>query len=377
MLLKKTVNILFFSFNTIFSYSQIDNSNLFSANTDSILKPQTVIGFVFENTNYLKNTEYKSNIEQGATWAGSQFHPQIVLKDKNKFSFKAGIFIQKDFGNNSFRNLIPTYTFSYATNNIKVNFGTLEGSLDHNLIEPIYAIENYIDKRIENGLQFKGKYKKLTFDNWIDWEKMIYRTSKTQEIFTTGFCNTLNIFNNDNFKLNVPVQIIARHHGGEIYAYPHVPIKTQFDFAYGTSFKFLSPKNKKNYLKLDVFFTFYEDLSPTKADSFFDGTGQFITLSYKKNNTTIMINYWDAHQYISPLAEPILVSKSREYPGIYIQYRKMAMFRLFYEIKKKNTWALVARVNNIYDFSEKSYNNSVDVFFKYNFGYSFRSRRLL
>lgn len=377
MHLKKIAHIVFFCCYAVFSFSQIDNSYLFSANADSLLKPNTKIGFIFENTNYLKNTEYKSDVEQGATWAGSQFHPQIVLRDRNKFSFKAGIFIQKDLGNNSFRTLIPTYTLTYTAKNAKINFGTLEGSLDHNLIEPIYAIENFIDKRIENGLQFKGKFKRLTFDNWVDWEKMIYRNSKSQEVFTAGFSNTLSIVDNKFFKINVPVQIIARHHGGEIYAQPHVPIQSQFDFAYGTSFKFISTKNKKDYLKLDVFFTYYEDLSPSKADSFVDGTGQFFTLSYKKNNTTIMLNYWDSHQFISPLAEPILVSSSREYPGIYIQYRKMAMLRFFYEIANKNSWSLVARVNNIYDFSEKSYNNSVDVFFKYNFGYNFRSRRLL
>lgn len=81
------------------------------------------------------------------------------------------VFLQKDFGNNKFRTVIPTYTISYTNSNVKVNFGTLDGSLEHKLIEPMYAIENFIDKRIENGLQIKGKYKRLTYDQWIDWEK--------------------------------------------------------------------------------------------------------------------------------------------------------------------------------------------------------------
>ena len=373
MHIKKLILSIFYCINAQLAFTQIDNSNLYSLNTDSILNPNTSIGFVLENTNYLKNTEYKSNIEQGATWAGSQFHPQLLLKTKKFFSFKAGIFIQKDLGNNSFRTLIPTYTLTYTAKNTKVNFGTLEGSLDHSLIEPFYAIENYIDKRIENGIQIKGKYKKWTFDNWVDWEKMIYRTSKTQEVFTAGISSNLALINKDYFKFNIPVQILARHHGGEIYSQPHLPIQSQFDFAYGTSLKFIN-NNKKDYLKLDIFFTFYEDISPTKVDSFFDGTGQFFTLSYKKNNVIVMLNYWDAHQFISPLAEPIMLSKSREYPGDYIQYRKMAMLRLFYEISSNNKWSFVARVNNIYDFSEKSYSNSVDMFFKYNFGYNIKRR---
>ena len=372
---KNTVCLIFFCICALFAFPQIDNSYLYSINTDSILKPNTTKAFIFENTNYLKNTEYKSNIEQGATWAGSQFHPQFLLKTKNQFSFKAGVFIQKDLGNNSFRKLIPTYTLSYTAKNIKVNFGTIEGSLDHNLIEPFYAIENYIDKRIENGIQIKGKYKKFTCDQWVDWEKMIYRNSNSQEVFTAGISSNTCLIDKKYFKLNFPVQILVRHNGGEIYSQPHLPIKSQFNFAYGTSFKFLF-NNKNDYLKLDLYFTFYEDISPTKADSFIDGSGQYFSLSYKKNNFTTMLNYWDAHQYISPLAEPIMLSKSREYPGDYIQYRKMAMLRFFYQLKASNNWALIARINNIYDFSENSYNNSVDIFFKYNFGYSFKRKML-
>lgn len=373
MYAKKIVYFFIILLNFSFAFSQIDNSYLYTLTPDSLLKPQTTKAFLFECTNYIKNTEYKSNVEQGATWVGSQFHPQLYFKTKSKFSFKAGFFIQKDLGNNSFRTLIPTYTFTYTNKNIKVNFGTLDGSLDHNLLEPLYATENYIDKRIENGLQFKGKLKKLSFDNWIDWEKMIYRVSTSQEIFTAGTSCNLSLISSERFTVNLPFQMLVRHHGGEIYKQPHFPIKSQFDFAYGTSFK-LTSLNKKDYIKLDAFFTFYKDISPTKADSFFDGTGQYFTLSYKKNNCTVMLNYWDAHQFISPLAEPIMLSKSREYPGIYMQYRKMAMFRFFYEITNNKMWSLVARINNLYDFSEKSYNNSIDMFFKYNFGYNFRNR---
>jgi hypothetical protein len=79
-----------------------------------------------------------------------------------------------------------------------------------------------------------------------------------------------------------------------------------------------------------------------------------------------MLNYWDAHQYISPLGEPYYVSKSREYIGDYRQYRKMWMLRLMYERKINDNFAIVARLNNIYDVSEKEYNNSIEFFLRFN-----------
>ncbi len=351
------------------SHSQLDNSLLSNANSDSLISHQTKFGFLIDNVNYLRNTEYQSTIEQGATWAGTQIWPSAIYRYNDKLSFKAGFFLQKDFGNTNFRTLIPTYTVSYTTKNIKVNFGTLDGSLDHKLIEPMYGIENFIDKRIENGLQIKGKYKRFTFDQWLDWEKMIYRTSNIQEQFTAGFSSNLNLIDKKNLKWNIPIQITGRHVGGEIYTGPHNNIKTQFNFAYGTQITLNRPGKIVDKIDLQGFITYYEDLAPSKADSFIDGTGQFLALTLRMKHFGIMLNYWDAHQYIAPLGEPYYVSKSRENAGDYLQYRKMVMLRFLYERPLWDHFSLVARLNNIYDLSEKQFNNVMEVYFKFSIGF--------
>ncbi len=321
-----------------------------------------------DNVNYVRNTEYKSDIEQGATWAGTQLWPSAYYRYNKALSFRAGLFIQKDFGTTTFRNLIPTYTLTYSTKNLKINFGTLDGSLDHKLIEPLYATENFIDKRIENGLQMKGKYKRLTFDQWIDWEKMIYRTSTTQEKFTVGFSGNIKCIDLKNFKLKIPIQVVGRHVGGEIYAQPHPVIKTQFNFAYGLHLTQKMPHNFIDKIDFQGFVTFYEDLITAKSDSFIDGTGQYIALSFHHKYVGLMFNYWDAHQFISPLGEPLYQSKSREYPGDYRQYRKMLMARLLVERRIWEHATFVGRLNIIYDLSEKQLNNIAEVYFKFNIG---------
>lgn len=364
-------NLLFlftFLLISLHSYSQLDNSYLFNANSDSLISPSSKFGFLIDNVNYIRDTEYHSDIEQGATWAGTQIWPSAVYRYNKNISFKGGIFLQKDFGNNKFRTVIPTYTISYTNSNVKVNFGTLDGSLEHKLIEPMYAMENFIDKRIENGLQIKGKYKRLTYDQWIDWEKMIYRTSTTQEQFTVGFSGKFSAIDKKNFQWAFPVQITGRHNGGEIYAQPHNNIKTQFNFAYGTTITQNRPGKLIDKIDFQGYLTFYEDLSPTKADSFRDGTGQFLALIMRMKNFGIIMNYWDVHQYIAPLGDPYYVSKSREYPGDYSQYRKMVMLRLMYERKLWDNFTLVGRLNTIYDFSEKAKNMVMEVYLKFNIG---------
>lgn len=353
------------------SQAQLNNSFLYTANSDSLIDKNARFGYFVDNVNYIRNTEYHSIIEDGATWAGTQIWPQATYRYNNNIVFKAGVFIQKDFGNNNFRTLIPTYTLAYTKNNLKVNFGTIDGSLDHNLIEPLYAMENFIDKRIENGLQVKGNNKRLKYDVWIDWEKMIYRNSTTPEKFTTGVSSALKLVDKSNFKLSLPFQALLSHQGGEIYSEPHTNIKTQLNLAYGLHFTKTIPQGVIDKIDFQGYLTFYEDMAPSKADSFFDGTGQYFALTLSKKNFGVMLNYWDAHQFISPIGEPLYLSKSRVNDEIYIQYRKMAMLRFLYEVKVWPNFTIVGRLNNIYNFSEKQFDNVVEVYAKFNIGGQF------
>ena len=366
--MKKFLSLLYLLSGAFYGHSQINNSLLFSADSDSLIDKKAKFGFLVDNVNYVRNTEYHSEIEHGATWAGTQIWPQIVFRYNEHLIFKGGVFLQKDFGNNKFRTPLPTYTLTYTRNRLKVNFGTLDGSLDHKLIEPLYAMENYIDKRMENGFQVKGNFRYLGFDTWVDWEKMIYRDSRSPEKFTAGLSADLKLINKPRVSWTFPVQTLIKHQGGEIYAPPHSNIKTQFNLACGTRFTRKMPGRVIDKVDFQGFLTFYEDLAPTKADSFFDGSGQFVALTLYHQYFGVMLNYWDAHQYIAPLGEPLFVSKSRAEEGVYRQYQKMVMLRLTYEMPLWKNCALVARMNNIYNLSEKKYDNVIEAYFKFNIG---------
>lgn len=161
---------------------------------------------------------------------------------------------------------------------------------------------------------------------------------------------------------------MAKHEGGEIYQGPHKAIKSQYNFVYGTRFTKTRPGKVIYKIDLQGYLTFYEDGAPSKADSFRDGTGNYLALSLHAKNIGVMFNYWDAHQFISPLGDPLFLCRSEKYPGDYYQYQKMAMIRFMYEATLLDNFRLVARLNNIYNIHEKTIDNVVEVYFKYNFG---------
>ena len=348
--------------------AQLDNSFLYTPETDSMVSKNARFGFIIDNMNYVRNTEYHTVIEAGATWAGTQIWPQGVFRFTPNLTFKGGAFLQKDFGNNKFRTLIPTYTVSYTKKNLKVNFGTLDGGLDHNLIEPLYAIENNIDRRIENGLQFKGQKNRLKFDVWVDWRTMIYRTSNFQEQFTVGISSKYFLVNKPDFSWSVPLQITGHHKGGEIYTYPHDNISTRFNIAVGTQITKNMQGAALDKVEFSAYQLFYEDLSPTKSDSFIDGNGTYVNLLLQKNHFGVMLNYLETFQFMSPMGEPLYLSNNRSGNGDYLQYRKMAMLRLLYNLELAKNCYLVARMTNVYDFSENEYNNAIEIYLKINIG---------
>ena len=89
----------------------------------------------------MKDNEYFGPIADGYTLFGTQINPQLGYKISRYLSLEAGVFLMKDFGNKNFTTIAPTYSLRYCKNNFKMIFGNLNGSINHNLIEPLYNFE--------------------------------------------------------------------------------------------------------------------------------------------------------------------------------------------------------------------------------------------
>ena len=152
-------------------FAQINNTTL----SDEIyINPNDSgkFGLSVTNFNYLRNTEYFNNIEFCRTLFGSQFHPRLSYQPNKQTTLQAGVFLQQDFGAVPYlTQIIPTFSVKLNSKNNQRTFifGTLEGALAHQLIEPLFDINSAILRRVENGAQFKLKTKTIWLDTWINW----------------------------------------------------------------------------------------------------------------------------------------------------------------------------------------------------------------
>lgn len=326
---------------------------------------KTPWGLTFDNLNFVRNTEYQSHITAGRTLLGTQLLPAITFRAFDSVQLTAGVFIQQEAGNNKPSQLLPVYSVQIRQNNHLFIFGTLQGNLNHKLIEPLYAFDRVITNRIESGLQHIYNSRRINSDIWVDWEKMIYPGSKFREEFTAGWSGSLHIIDKPGFKWSFPIQTTVHHRGGEIDV-SGLPVETQFNFAYGTKMRFTPSDSLLKYIELQGYLTYYEDLSRMPADSFIDGLGQYVSLLFQGKNLGLMFNYWDSHQFQSVMGDQIFQSLSQRNPAIYTaSYRKMVQARLLYEKELYPNFFLIGRFNYMYDFRQPSRDMVMEIYLKY------------
>ncbi|RZJ66346.1 MAG: hypothetical protein EOO47_25425, partial [Flavobacterium sp.] len=107
----------------------------------------------FYNFNYVRNYEYSNKFHDGYTLYGTQIEPQLVYYANPNLAITAGAYLRKDFGNEGIYDAKPLFSLKYHKRNLTLVFGSLEGNIQHNYIEPIYNFERKITSPIEYGTQ--------------------------------------------------------------------------------------------------------------------------------------------------------------------------------------------------------------------------------
>ncbi len=345
------------------AHAQLNNNSFSLPLTFDSLKTDHW-GVGFENLNFMRNTEYENLVDKGVTLFGYQLAPIFHFKVHDSVQLSGGIFLRKDFGQDGFNRIEPIFTLKIRKKGHQFIFGTLEGSTDHKLIEPLYHFENIITSRIENGFQHKYIGKRVSSDLWISWEKMIYKNSPFREEFTVGLSSEITLVKKRHFQWTSPVQVMIHHRGGEIDT-SRQRVESQYNFAFGTKFTIPIEKSILKKMELQGYLNYYEDQSIIPADTFIDGLGQYTSLLFQFKHLGLMFNYWDSHQFQAPFGDPLFQSVSRKNGLNLFNYRKLAMFRILYEKEIVPGLIFIGRINNIYDFHMKSKDLVMEVYFHY------------
>ena len=195
--------------------AQVDNTSLlYDSFADTMKKDQTYLRL--QGLGFLKNNENFGPMQDGYTLFGYQFNPQLGYHLSDELALEGGVYLQKDFGNSNFNSVAPTFSLKYRKKDFKMIFGTLEGSLNHRLIEPVYGFERVMTNRLENGLQFMLTKKRVDFDIWIDWQNMLYKLVDDYERFWMGVSGNAFKITKNEYSVKIPLQATARHNGGQI-----------------------------------------------------------------------------------------------------------------------------------------------------------------
>ncbi len=347
--------ILFFlaSLTSAGMQAQLNNQAFFSAQSDSL--PVGACGIFIDHLNFTKNNEYFTKITDGYTLFGLQLMPTVRYRFHPDFSLEAGTFLRKDYGISGIQEFEPVLTARVSKGRHQILMGTLDGGLQHNLIEPFYEFENQLISRLENGLQWKYQSSRAKADAWIDWRTMIYNYSPKQEEVFGGIVYSRSLFESRHFKGSFEFQGTAYHKGGQIDTIPD-PLITWFHAAPG--FRIFHQHAETGFFRglgLQVFVPAFLDYSFTNKLPFNRNFSPYLNLSAELNHGTLMLSYWesDGFQHYRGGRLYRTVSSSMHHPGRIEKRRRLLIIRWLSDFRLGPDIWLSTRLEPYFDLENK------------------------
>lgn len=354
----------------VFISSELDgqlNNNVFYPPPNYSAEKKHDLYFDLTVLGFNRNNEYFNKISDGYTLFGYQLNPDIIFFPSEKVLLRAGLFAWKDFGNTDYSRISPTFTVDIEWRSLHFLFGTLRGSLQHQLIEPIYDFEKVMTDRLENGIQAVLDHGRFYMDFWIDWERMLYKGDPEQEELSGGLVTKFRIIDRERYKMEIPLQIFGMHRGGQIDASP-LPLKTTFNTAIGVSGELLFIGNDFFHgIQTDDYLVLYDDLSFEKLDVYNEGYGAYLNLTLKTKLFDFVVSYWNGNHYISNYGGTLYNSRSTTFKhSDYVEpNRELLIFRLLQNIRVINNLFITARFEPFYDFHKTRFEFSHGLYVNY------------
>lgn len=346
------ITILFFAFFALAltAKAQFDNESIFNRirPADSLAKE---LHFNFYNFNYVRNYEYSNKFHDGYTLYGTQLAPQLVYYANPNLAIVAGAYLRKDFGNEGIYDAKPLFSLKYHKRNLSLVFGSLEGNIEHNYIEPIYNFERKITTPIEYGTQLLVDRERFKLDSWISWQKMIYKGDPIKEEIVGGLITESFLIKTDHWKLSIPAQFLAYHQGGQIDRLKSIPISTLFNGATGFKLhKAVSEKVKEFFT--DNYIAVYKDFSPTKVRAYQGGFGLWLNAGVATKWGSLVASYWKGNNFLTIKGMPLYQSvsenlydagfkqSSRSILAVRYVYQKQLIPNLYLDVRFEPHWDL-------------------------------------
>ncbi|NLD99743.1 MAG: hypothetical protein GX640_07700 [Fibrobacter sp.] len=176
---------------------------------------------------YVENIEYSNRFRDGQTILGAWLKSRILYKPVKGFSFSAGFFGNRYFGDSCFFTIIrPLLGAQFNTDHFLFAIGEIETPVEYDFPDILFRKEFRFQPGSFEGLSLKAGNSFFEQNNWIQWYAL--NTPSQREHFAFG--------NSSRFIVN-PVSIflsaIIDHHGGEQFAPENDPIRENYCSALG------------------------------------------------------------------------------------------------------------------------------------------------
>lgn len=353
--------------------AQVDNKAL--AEPYKVAKGEAKsLHFRLTNLNFMRNNEYFTPIVQGQTFFGYQLAPSLIYLPTEDISVEAGVFVRHDFGRQDYAQIMPIFSFRYeyehnAYTTTSLIFGTLQGNLQHNLIEPLYAFERTLTNHLENGFQFKHQNHRLKLDAWVDWQQVAYPRGNQQEYIWAGINTSIFLLKrlqkHISFRLNdgsradktisfqqllINLQATTFHQGGQNLSLPTpLPATNSFQLAGGLRYERKKWFAEAYYLR--TIREVYQDsvLSVRVGNGFYAQVGKKFVLG-KLEGFESVLSYWQGHSVDNVLGGDLYKSFPTYPDGMVQLDRRLLILRLSKTWKLADNIHLIARLEPYYDF---------------------------
>jgi len=263
------------------------------------------------NNNFLFDAEYFSPLEEGYTWIGLQLQPELVYQVSERFLIKGGVYLLKYSGREETSDVRPVFTAVYRFSPVvSLVMGSIYGSLNHHLPEPLYQYDRSMYDFPEEGVQALVHTPWLEGDYWLQWRNFILPGDPFQEQLVFGTSSRFRVFRRlEGWRFTIPVYTMIHHKGGQIDSSPD-PVHTFGNLAGGVAAEKEVGDGFFRSLTGEFLVYNYFDNSGQPLFDFSSGWGIQPVAGVEAKDMMLQLGYWYGHHFYAFLGEPLYASVS-------------------------------------------------------------------
>jgi hypothetical protein len=340
------------------STAQYDNKFYF---TDTAISPADShqLFIRFSGATFINNKEFFNPYQPGYTLTGFFLRPMLEYYPGPNTKLTAGVHLLKYSGLGRYSQAIPVFSFHHRfSSGIEMVAGSLYGSVNHDLIEPLFSWERMFTNHNESGLQFLLNKDFFRADIWLNWERFIFAGDPFREEFTAGLSSTVFTGIKDSrLSVSLPLQLLIIHRGGQIDASGE-RMQNMVNYAAGIIIDRDIGHGFFESVSLRGYFAGFRDLSGELQYHYDDGWGIYPNVILQTRWVGAGLGYWKGYKFVAPRGEPVFQSVSRVNPDFFNDHRELLTSKVIFHRSIAGGINLGLRFEIYYDTADKFFDHS-------------------